>query len=100
MGFTIGYSILYLEMEKPFNPILGETYQGWINGCPITCEQISHHPPITAFYFVGRGYRIHGNIEPKIDLSMNSGVGSNDGEYVIEFDNFPRNKIRFRTPGG
>lgn len=49
---------------------------------------------------VGRGYRIYGNVEAKIDLSMNSGVGSNDGEYVIEFDNWPRNKIRMRSPGG
>lgn len=35
---------------KPFNPILGETFQASIGGIPIYLEQISHHPPITAFY--------------------------------------------------
>jgi hypothetical protein len=35
---------------KPFNPILGETYQGEIGGIPVFVEQISHHPPISAFY--------------------------------------------------
>lgn len=28
-------SLLYVDVEKPFNPILGETYQGSIAGCPI-----------------------------------------------------------------
>ena len=32
-GFTTMY--LFLDPEKPFNPILGETYQGFIAGCPI-----------------------------------------------------------------
>lgn len=49
-------------MEKPFNPILGETYQGIVDGCPIYGEQISHHPPISSIYMVGRGYRIFGNL--------------------------------------
>jgi hypothetical protein len=35
---------------KPFNPILGETFQGEIGGIPVFVEQISHHPPISAFY--------------------------------------------------
>jgi hypothetical protein len=38
------------KISKPFNPILGETYQGIIGGIPIYFEQISHHPPISAFY--------------------------------------------------
>ena len=35
IGFGLSNSPLYLNMEKPFNPILGETFQCWINGCPI-----------------------------------------------------------------
>ncbi|EPZ31007.1 phosphoribosyl pyrophosphokinase [Rozella allomycis CSF55] len=42
--------------KKPYNPILGELFFGsWetkndgeIKMC---CEQVSHHPPVTAFYF-------------------------------------------------
>jgi hypothetical protein len=37
------------QMLKPFNPILGETFQGMIGEYEIAIEQISHHPPITAF---------------------------------------------------
>jgi hypothetical protein len=55
-------NILAISMEKPFNPILGETYQGYIDGCPIYIEQISHHPPISSYYFVGRGYKMYGSM--------------------------------------
>ena len=30
--------VMYLSLEKPFNPILGETYQGFIDGCPVFVE--------------------------------------------------------------
>jgi hypothetical protein len=53
-------SLIYLTMEKPFNPILGETYQCWIDGCPVYYEQISHHPPIAAYLMKGRGYMVSG----------------------------------------
>ena len=59
--FGITNSILYLDMEKPFNPILGETFQCWINGCPAYAEQVSHHPPIAAMMLKGRGYQVTGN---------------------------------------
>ena len=57
--FSLAYGNLYIDMEKPFNPILGETFQGWVNGCPVYAEQISHHPPISAIYMVGRGYKVY-----------------------------------------
>ena len=79
----LGFSLVYLEMAKPFNPILGETYQCWINGCPFYAEQISHHPPISSFLMIGRGFRVYGSIIPEIDLSMNSGVGYNTGECIV-----------------
>jgi hypothetical protein len=33
--FSIGYGLLYIEMQKPFNPVLGETFQAIIDGCPV-----------------------------------------------------------------
>jgi|APGre2960657444_1045066.scaffolds.fasta_scaffold18215_2 hypothetical protein len=43
-------------LNKPFNPVLGETSRimhclGACGSAPITgvCEQVSHHPPVTAF---------------------------------------------------
>lgn len=39
---------------KPFNPLLGETYQGYFDdGTRIFCEHTSHHPPITNFLLEG-----------------------------------------------
>ena len=70
-------SLFYLDAEKPFNPILGETYQGFIDGCPVYADQISHHPPITAYYMLGRGYKIYGSIEAKVNLHLNSADGIN-----------------------
>lgn len=81
--FGISTSLLYLSQEKSFNPILGETCQMWIDGCPIYGEQISHHPPISAIYFVGRGFRIYGQLEAKVELGLNTGKGSNDGKVTI-----------------
>lgn len=35
IAFALSNSILYFDIDKPFNPILGETFQGVIDGCPI-----------------------------------------------------------------
>lgn len=49
-SFIMGIGVLHLNITKPFNPILGETFQCIIGGIPLSMEQISHHPPISAFY--------------------------------------------------
>lgn len=77
---------LSIHMEKPFNPILGETYQGFIDGCPIYLEQISHHPPISAYYLVGRGFKKYGTIEPQISFSINKASGFSSNPHYIEYD--------------
>jgi hypothetical protein len=39
---------LCLQVKKPWNPVLGETYIGrWPNGAVMFAEQTCHHPPIT-----------------------------------------------------
>lgn len=38
------------RMWKPFNPILGETYELVGQDYKYFAEQVSHHPPITASY--------------------------------------------------
>lgn len=59
---SVGVVLLYTEMAKPFNPILGETYQAFIKGSPIYGEQISHHPPISALFMKGRGYTVQAQL--------------------------------------
>ncbi len=85
-------------MEKPFNPILGQTYQCWIDGCPVYFEQISHHPPIASYIMKGRGYDVYGSVQAKMDLSINSGTGINEGVFTVQFDN--GRKFHFTTPAG
>uniref|UniRef100_A0A8C7KHY4 Oxysterol-binding protein n=1 Tax=Oncorhynchus kisutch TaxID=8019 RepID=A0A8C7KHY4_ONCKI len=55
---------------KPFNPLLGETYEliredlgfRWMS------EQVSHHPPVSAFHAEGlqEDFLFHGSIYPKL----------------------------------
>lgn len=59
---AISIGTVGILMDKPFNPILGETIQLWLDGCPLYVEQISHHPPLSSYYMVGRGYTMHGII--------------------------------------
>ena len=49
-AFIASAPTLELIMQKPFNPILGETFQCFLKGIPLCYEQISHHPPISAYY--------------------------------------------------
>ncbi|KAF7494072.1 Oxysterol-binding protein-related protein 8 [Sarcoptes scabiei] len=67
-------------LKKPYNPILGETFRCcWY--LPETdsrtffiAEQVSHHPPISAFYVTNRknGYCVSGSILAKSKFYGNS----------------------------
>lgn len=60
-AFTISsYSTTSNRTGKPFNPLLGETYEcdrtddlGW----RFFAEQVSHHPPMAAMHCEGRGWK-------------------------------------------
>lgn len=42
-----------VSFAKPFNPILGETVNAeYDNGFSLACEQLSHHPPVSAYHLV------------------------------------------------
>ncbi len=47
---------------------------------------------------IGRGYRIYGGIEAKVNLHLNSADGLNEGIYNIEFDD--GQKISYTGPAG
>jgi hypothetical protein len=74
---SISMAVLALSTQTPFNPVVGETYQGVIDGCPIFMEQISHHPAITYLLLEGRGYRVFGPIAPQICVRLNYVMGVN-----------------------
>lgn len=58
------YSITLLTLlerntTKPFNPLLGETYELVTKGFRFLAEQVAHHPPTTAFHCEGySGYKV------------------------------------------
>lgn len=59
------------RLGKPFNPILGETFELERNAegsgsFRCICEQVSHHPPISAFHADAPNFKFHGSIYPKL----------------------------------
>lgn len=40
----------FLNLKQPLNPILGETFNGFLGNAQVCLEQISHHPPVSAYY--------------------------------------------------
>lgn len=51
--------------RKPFNPVLGETYELVQPEWRFVAEQVCHHPPISAFYAEGKGWYSYGNTNVK-----------------------------------
>ena len=77
-------------MRKPFNPIIGETFEGyWPDGAKIYCEHISHHPPITTYLIEHPwgDYKIYGSLEYQGKMSEFGNVvtGGIVGKNFIEF---------------
>ena len=72
-----------LELTKPFNPILGETYEARIGNCGYASEQISHHPPITGMLLENENSRTYGNFDFFASTSPNSvAAGQRSPVYV------------------
>ena len=73
---TFAYAIMKFHLSgaqlKPFNPVLGETFQCKINNSYFYLEQTSHHPPICNFYGFGKNYKIYGYNESEAETSVNS----------------------------
>ena len=75
-------------MLKPFNPILGETFQGKIGDFNIFLEQISHHPPISSFLIESKKhpeFSSFGNLESVAFTSVNSIKAFPKGSIVLRF---------------
>ncbi|KAI0935688.1 hypothetical protein AcV5_004037 [Taiwanofungus camphoratus] len=105
--YLSGWHIKPKGVKKPYNPILGEffrcryDYPDGSQGFYIA-EQVSHHPPVSAFYYVSPANKVAivGELRPKSKFLGNSVSttmeGENriylmgrpdDGEYVISMPN-------------
>lgn len=56
-------STYYRAGSKPFNPLLGETYEciREDKGFMFVAEQVSHHPPISVCHATSRNYTFSAN---------------------------------------
>ncbi|XP_064193113.1 oxysterol-binding protein-related protein 5 isoform X2 [Anguilla rostrata] len=80
-------------LKKPYNPILGEVFRCcWLHTQSDSCtfyiaEQVSHHPPISAFYVCNRkdGFCINGSILAKSKFYGNSLSAILDGKARLMF---------------
>lgn len=72
------------RVGKPFNPLLGETYELQRNDFKILCEQVSHHPPISAFHAESVNYKFYGSINPNIKFMGKSITIQPKGVVTVE----------------
>lgn len=88
--FAINVTTIEKFPAKPFNPMLGETYEYVIPGkCTYLAEQVSHHPPISAFEFKGEaGYKRYGTVKLQTSLSTGSLSFYNPYKEYFEFPLF------------
>jgi len=56
-------------------------------GIPVYFEQISHHPPISAYYMKCDEFTLYGNLIAAADIGLNSATGGNDGLLNVVFKN-------------
>lgn len=93
-AFTVScYSSTAERTAKPFNPLLGETYEcdrredlGW----RAISEQVSHHPPITAQHCEGRGWTCWQDFSLTTKFRGRSVAAFPHGLHHCEFKNSKR----------
>lgn len=91
-----------IKQKKPFNPHIGETFQGYFaDGTTVDMEYTTHHPPISSFYLVDaeKKWKLYGHHEFKIKVGWtgNWGIGSGEGPNVVEF--YDGQRISYSHPG-
>ena len=100
---TFIFSGLYIPAQqlKPFNPYLGETFQGELpNGAKVYCEQVTHKPLCIRFYmFYKNVYKFYGYFNCSV---RSEGLGSTmyvcqQGPCIVDFPQL-NEKIIFNVP--
>jgi len=87
------------KCRKPFNPILGETYQAkFDDGTEVYCEQTLHHPPTSNWQVIGPSnqYYFWGRGSCSASGRGNTIKGYQNGPNVVEFND--GTKIIFNLP--
>lgn len=103
MKLSIAFAITSLywatKQLKPFNPILGETYQAsFEEGTKVYWEHTSHHPPIANVLMEDADdqYKFSGFYAIKANVNKNTLIVKNEGQSSIEFKR--GQKITYQYP--
>lgn len=99
LAFVIGGLKSSMTQWKPFNPILGETYQAeYKDGTQVFLEQTSHHPPVSHYQLIppNQGYHFFGYAQYTANVSGNTLKGNRYGPNVASFPD--GQKIIFDSP--
>ncbi|GAA6010665.1 hypothetical protein JCM10207_007793 [Rhodosporidiobolus poonsookiae] len=79
----------YRSSRKPFNPLLGETYECIRpeQGFQFVSEKVSHNPPILAFHSEApqRGWSVFGHVAPSSKFWGRSMEVFVHGDYFVQF---------------
>jgi oxysterol-binding protein-related protein 3/6/7 len=98
-GFVVsGYSSsVHRAARKPFNPLLGETYETNIRGFKFVAEKVSHHPPIMAMHAESPKFEFHQDSLMKTKFWGKSMELNNTGTCHLKFpllnDHYVWNKV-------
>ncbi|KAJ3402240.1 hypothetical protein HDU80_005261 [Chytriomyces hyalinus] len=90
--FLSGWHIRPKGVKKPYNPVLGEFFRcTWELPDKSTsfyvCEQVSHHPPISAYTYINPHHNIYitGDLRPKSRFLGNSAATLMQGSFRVRF---------------
>lgn len=72
------------RLGKPFNPLLGETYELQRTEFRALAEQVSHHPPVSAFHADSPHFIFHGSVHPKLRFWGKSVEIQPKGQVTVE----------------
>ncbi|CAN6283989.1 unnamed protein product [Urochloa humidicola] len=83
-----GYASTDSRPCKPFNPLLGETYEADYpeKGIRFFSEKVSHHPMVMACHCEGKGWKFWGDSNLKSKFWGQSIQLDPDGVLTLEFD--------------
>jgi hypothetical protein len=85
-AFTVSsYATTVNRTMKPFNPILGETFQLERDGFRLVSEQVSHHPPVTALHCEAPTFEFGGSLEPKTKFKGSYMLVHCNGTLFVRF---------------
>lgn len=102
MAFIISGFIITCKQIKPFNPLIGETFEGeFPDGTKVYAEHIGHYPTISRFYIIDKNndYKLHGYFDLAANSSTFGGtiIIIQNGDIHIEFPKI-NEKITYHMP--